>query len=195
MDGFQRRREKKKEDILEAATNLFMADGIQNVSISEIAKEANVSQVTIYNYFESKQNLILEVFNYYIDKSVRDFEEIIHDTIPFPDKIKQIIFRKKETAQQINEEFYEYIMQDFSAAGNYMENKYLEKALPHFTDFFQQGKEQGYINPNLSMEAILFYIQMISHYFQKKDFHADVLPLTDELTNIFFYGIVGKRDE
>ena len=63
MDGFEKRREQKKKDILKAALSLFQQYGVQKVTISEIAKKANVSQVTIYNYFESKDNLLAMFLN------------------------------------------------------------------------------------------------------------------------------------
>lgn len=195
MDGFQRRKEKKKEDILEAATALFMEEGIQKVAISEIAKKANVSQVTIYNYFESKHNLIHEVVIFYIDNALKEFKAIIHDTIPFPEKVKHIIFHKKERAIKIHEEFYQYLMKEYATEGHYFEKIYMEKAIPYFAEFFNQGKEQGFINRNLSNEAILLYIQMIAEYFRKEEIYQHALPLTDDLTNIFFYGIVGKGDK
>ncbi|MFC0471095.1 TetR/AcrR family transcriptional regulator [Halalkalibacter kiskunsagensis] len=193
MDGFQRRKEQKKRNILEASLALFMEYGIQKVSISEIAKHANVSQVTIYNYFENKHTLIHEVFLYYIEKASRDFEQIVHDNIPFPDKIKKIIFNKKKIANQIHVEFYQYMMKEYSAEGNYIEKIYVEKAIPYFTLLFNEGKEQGYIDENLSNEAILFYIQMLKDYMQREDVHQKILPLTEDITNIFFYGIVGMR--
>lgn len=194
MDGFQRRREQKKQDILEAALTLFMEYGIQKVSISEIAQKANVSQVTIYNYFESKHKLTSDVFGYYIIKATEDFEKLIHSDMPFPEKIKQIIFNKKEIAKQIHEEFYLFLMKEYSAEGNIIEKIYVEKALPYFSKLFEEGKEQGYVDPNLSQEAILFYVQMLKDYMQREDVYQKVLPLTEEITNIFFYGIIGKKD-
>ncbi|MCG1020849.1 TetR/AcrR family transcriptional regulator [Sutcliffiella horikoshii] len=194
MDGFQRRREQKKQDILEAAMTLFMEYGIQKVSISEIAQKANVSQVTIYNYFESKHKLTSDVFGYYINKTTDDFEKLIHSDIPFPEKIKQIIFNKKEISKQIHEEFYLFMMKEYSAEGNIIEKIYVEKALPYFSQLFEEGKEQGYVDPNLSQEAILFYVQMLKDYMQREDVYQKVLPLTEDITNIFFYGIIGKKD-
>ncbi|PAM95610.1 TetR family transcriptional regulator, partial [Flavobacterium sp. IR1] len=99
MDGFERRREQKKQQILGAALELFMEYGIQKVSISEIAKKANVSQVTIYNYFESKHNLIHEVFIYYVDQASAQFDQPVFSDIPFPEQIKKLIFNKKEVAE------------------------------------------------------------------------------------------------
>ncbi|MDV2686029.1 TetR/AcrR family transcriptional regulator [Alkalihalophilus lindianensis] len=195
MDGFERRREQKKQHILEASLELFMEYGIQKVSIAEIAKKANVSQVTIYNYFESKHKLIHDVFIYYVDQASATFEETVFSDIPFPDKIKKLIFNKKEVAKQINEEFYHYLMKEYTAEGNYIEKIYVEKALPYFTHLFKEGKEQGYVDPNLSDQAIIFYIQMLKEYVQREDVYKNILPLTEDITNIFFYGILGKREE
>ncbi|WP_404450250.1 TetR/AcrR family transcriptional regulator [Sutcliffiella horikoshii] len=194
MDGFQRRREQKKQDILEAALVLFMEYGIQKVSISEIAQKANVSQVTIYNYFESKHKLTSDVFGYYIEKTSDDFEKLIHSKIPFPEKIKQIIFNKKEISKQIHEEFYHFMMKEYATEGNIIEKIYVEKALPYFAQLFEEGKEQGYVDPNLSQEAILFYVQMLKDYMQREEVYQKVLPLTEDITNIFFYGIIGKKE-
>ncbi|WP_332691740.1 TetR/AcrR family transcriptional regulator [Halalkalibacter lacteus] len=195
MDGFKRRKEQKKRNILEASLALFMEYGIQKVSISEIAKQANVSQVTIYNYFENKHTLIHEVFLYYIDKASSDFEKIVHDNIPFPEKIKKIIFNKREIANQIHMEFYQYMMKEYSTEGNYIEKIYVEKAVPYFTQLFKDGKEQGYVDPNLSDEAILFYVQMLKDYIQREEVYQKILPLTEDITSIFFYGIIGKKEK
>lgn len=195
MDGFQRRKEQKKKDILNAALTLFMEYGIQKVAITEIAKKANVSQVTIYNYFESKHNLIHEVFIYYVDHAYSDAEQIVYSDLPFPKKIEQLTFNKKEVAAQINEEFYQYIMKEYTTHGNYIEKIYVEKAIPLYNDLFAEGRETGYIDPNLSNEAIMFYIQMLKDYIQREDVYKNILPITEEITKIFFYGIVGKKGD
>ncbi|MGM0875685.1 MAG: TetR/AcrR family transcriptional regulator [Bacillota bacterium] len=195
MDGFQRRREQKKQDILEAALTLFMEFGIQKVSISEIARKANVSQVTIYNYFENKHKLIHDVFIYYVDKASNDFEKITYADIPFPEKIKKIIFNKREVAKHIHEELYQHLMKEYTTEGNYIEKLYTEKVIPYFIHLFNEGKEQGYVDPNLSNESILFYVKMLKDYFQREEVYQNILPLAEDITNIFFYGIVGKRGD
>ncbi len=103
MDGFQRRGEQKKLDILEAALLLFMNHGIQKFSISDIAKKANVSQVTIYNYFESKHKLIQDVFIFYLEKASLDFEKVVQSPLPFLEKIKKLVFDQKNLANTIHE--------------------------------------------------------------------------------------------
>ncbi len=193
MDGFQRRREQKKLDILKAALSLFLEYGIQKVSINEIAKKANVSQVTIYNYFENKHSLVNEVMIHYIDTAINDFQKTVTANISFPEKIKSIVFNKGEIANQIHEEFYQYLMNEYTTEGNYIEEIYVKKTIPLFTDLLKEGKEQGYIDPNTSDEAIMFYIKMLKDYIQRDDVYSKVLPLTEDITKIFFYGIMGQN--
>jgi AcrR family transcriptional regulator len=53
MNGFERRKKRKRENICRAAFELFCTLGMQKTKIAQIAKKADVSQVTIYNYFGS----------------------------------------------------------------------------------------------------------------------------------------------
>ncbi|WP_100012390.1 TetR/AcrR family transcriptional regulator [Lentibacillus sediminis] len=194
MDGFERRREQKKSNILEAALALFMKYGIQKVSVAEIAKEANVSQVTIYNYYGSKDHLIDQVIIFYIDNVWEEYEHLLKSNIPFPDKIKQVIFEKTDAANEISGDFFNHFMKEYTGGNTYLEKLYAEKVIPEMINLFDEGKEQGYINPSISNEAILFYIQMFTEYMKRDDVAKAVLPMTEELTKLFFYGIVGKTE-
>ncbi|MFD2628657.1 TetR/AcrR family transcriptional regulator [Oceanobacillus kapialis] len=195
MDGFERRREQKKQNILEAALGLFLQLGVQKVSISEIAKQANVSQVTIYNYYKNKERLVEEVIHYYVDTVWQKADNVLSSDLPFPDKIKELIFNKKTNAEQIHENFYQYFMKVYTARDSYMDKLVKEEAIPKMMNLFDQGKAQGYVDPAISNEAIFFYIQMMNEYMQKKDVYTKILPLTEDIMNILFYGIVGRGRE
>ncbi|WP_102029222.1 TetR/AcrR family transcriptional regulator [Salirhabdus sp. Marseille-P4669] len=193
MDGFERRREQKKMSILEAALSLFMDFGTQKVSVAEIAKKANVSQVTIYNYFESKDSLVKEVFKYYVDQIWEEQRKILDSDLPFHEKIKKTAFTKSEATQEMTNKFYEDFMRDYSAGQSYVEKLYVNEALPKLMTLFNEGRDNGYIDKNISNEAILLYLQMFKEYMQREDVSKKIFPLTNELTHLFFYGIAGKK--
>ncbi|MCU9595030.1 TetR/AcrR family transcriptional regulator [Caldibacillus thermolactis] len=195
MDGFEKRREQKKRDILEAALALFMEYGIQKVSITEIAKKANVSQVTIYNYFESKDNLVRLVFKYYVDQIWNEQKQLLVNDLPFNEKIKKIIFNKGIAANQISEQFFQDFMKDYASGRSYVEEVYQKEALPLFIKLFNEGREQGYINSEVSDEAILFYLKMFQEYLQREDVGTMTLPIAEDLTKLFFYGITGRKED
>ena len=195
MDGFEKRREQKKKDILNAALALFMKYGIQKVSITEIAKKANVSQVTIYNYFESKDNLVRLVFKFYVDEIWDEQKHLLVNDLPFNEKIKKIIFEKGIAANQISERFFQDFMKDYASGQSYVEEVYQKEALPLFIKLFNEGREQGYIDSEISNEAILFYLKMFQEYLQREDVATMTLPIAEDLTKLFFYGIAGKKED
>ena len=66
----RREREKKrhKEEILGAALRLFSEKGFHNVLMQEIAEESEFGIGTLYNFFESKEQLFVELMKTGIEK-------------------------------------------------------------------------------------------------------------------------------
>jgi len=58
---FEGIREEKKSLIMRVALELFASNGFYGTTISSIAKEAGISKGLIYNYFDSKEELIREI--------------------------------------------------------------------------------------------------------------------------------------
>ncbi|MFC4401555.1 TetR/AcrR family transcriptional regulator [Gracilibacillus xinjiangensis] len=194
MDGFEKRTQLKRQNIKEAALDLFTRNGIKKVSISQIAKEANVSQVTIYNYFDSKENLLKEAMEYYVEKSFEHYQRLLDASIPFPDKIEKMIFQKTEITGTIHEEIYAYFLDNSEEQASYLEKIYQEKSVPFFQQLISEGKESGFIREDLSENAILLFLHMFNDYMQKKDLSEILLPITEDIMHLFFYGIMGKRN-
>ena len=55
----ERKKQKTREEIASAAMRLFRARGFDAVTVAEIAREAEVSEKTVFNYFPAKEDLIL----------------------------------------------------------------------------------------------------------------------------------------
>jgi TetR/AcrR family transcriptional regulator len=51
----------RRNDILNAAENLFFSQGFENVSLNEIAKKVHLGRSTIYLYFENKEELFFAI--------------------------------------------------------------------------------------------------------------------------------------
>jgi len=56
-------REQARQLIINAAFELFAEKGYQNTSIALIAKNAGVSKGLIYHYFESKEDVLIGIFD------------------------------------------------------------------------------------------------------------------------------------
>ncbi|BDD03460.1 TetR/AcrR family transcriptional regulator [Aureibacter tunicatorum] len=77
----------RKKAILEAALRLFSVKGYDSSSVSEIAKEAGISKGSVYNYYESKEDILMEV----MEKALEEKMDFISDRIiPVDNKEKMI---------------------------------------------------------------------------------------------------------
>lgn len=60
-EQFEEIREVKKKLIMQVALELFANEGYHSSSISKIAKKAGISKGLMYNYFESKEDLLKQI--------------------------------------------------------------------------------------------------------------------------------------
>jgi AcrR family transcriptional regulator len=74
----ERKKERTRALIAETARRLFVERGFEAVSVQEIARGAEVSEATVYNYFPTKEDLVyhkLEAFEEELLAAVRDRPE------------------------------------------------------------------------------------------------------------------------
>ena len=64
----QRRSDRKRRAILEAATARFLRNGYLGTSMDEIAADAAVSKQTVYKHFDDKQSLFREIVAVTVDE-------------------------------------------------------------------------------------------------------------------------------
>lgn len=73
-------RTKSRASILQAGLELFAHQGFHNTTISQIATKAGISKGLIYNYFESKEDLLKGI----LEQALHTGDEIL-ETISDPD--------------------------------------------------------------------------------------------------------------
>jgi len=56
----ERKKARTRQLIADAAARLFAQRGYENVTVADVAREAEVSEQTVYNYFRSKEQLVTD---------------------------------------------------------------------------------------------------------------------------------------
>lgn len=64
----EREKRARQQDILTAARELFLRQGYHETTLEEIARHAEFGKGTIYNYFASKEDLFLAIFDQLISE-------------------------------------------------------------------------------------------------------------------------------
>jgi len=80
-----------REEILEAALNMFSINNYHATSMSMIAEEAGVSKGTLYWHFDSKEDLFRELVLAGLDYFNENYEKIQSENLNAVEKIHEII--------------------------------------------------------------------------------------------------------
>jgi AcrR family transcriptional regulator len=159
MDGFARRKEQNKIRIINAAETLFNQYGIEKISVDEIARQAGVSKVTIYHLFRNKDGLIFSYFEKIGDGFIQLLNDLLHKDQPYMDKL-EAIFQYAIKAQEKRPRFD--IECDKNPELQQLRDRLLQQERDIMLQLINEGKKGGYLNPDLSIDAIEIYIEIIS---------------------------------
>jgi len=193
LNGYEKRTAAKKAAIIEAARELFARRGVRDVSISEIAKRAGVSQVSIYNYFDDKNALAKEAFIAYIEAEIANFEMILGQDIPFAEKMELIIQGKSSVVTQTGlSNFGEKALGD-KILQQIFQEAVRERAVAIYRNFIETGKTEGYIDKDIPTEAIMLYFMTSMSIFQQSEYMTKPGEYKMGMVKLFLYGIIGKQ--
>jgi AcrR family transcriptional regulator len=198
MNGFELRKERKKESIRRASLELFGKYGFGKVSIKDIARKAGVSHVTIYNHFNSKEELVNDVVQTEIEKLIAKSREIMDSDSSFLEKMELIRFSKVGLASRYNGEMMKTAINNSPEIYEYIGKLWQEEISKLLEELIEEGRQQGYISKDISQEAILFYFDMIrAGAFASSDTLNRIkidAKLAGDLNRLFLYGLIDKRD-
>jgi len=80
--------QKTKDNIFDLSIELFSMKGFHAVSIRDIAREVGIKQSSLYNHFRSKDEILSEIYNFFIVEATKVFppleslDEIIENSTP-----------------------------------------------------------------------------------------------------------------
>lgn len=84
----ERIRQLAKDKILEAAMDLFIKQGYHATSISDVAKQAEISKGLLYNYFSGKEGLLAAM----VEERIAGVAEVIEKAASFEAPKEQLKF-------------------------------------------------------------------------------------------------------
>ena len=193
MNQYQKTTEKKKQAIIQAALRLFKDKGFKQTSIKSIAEAAEVSPVSIYNYFGSKDNLVTLCVNDLFEEITQQAEDILKSNLAFNTKLDQALdLCQEKMSQQISYYFQDKTLRD-PAFSSLLTKAITAKKRDIYRTYINLGKEEGLIARDLSTELILNVMDALNSVGNQLA-HSDNLE-TDvkQIYQIFLYGILGKK--
>lgn len=198
MNGYEKRTQEKKNQVLEATFHLMNTDtGIENLTMDDIAKNANVGKTSIFKYFGSKENLIQEVFEFFLNKIRETALEIMAENKPFEETLIAMSQNKINHLEKINKQFYLDLM-DFATKKvdnglSTMMQQYTKESYNIMLDLFHRGRKEGKVDLKYSDEFLLVYFQALVEGISSPHIYRKILPYTAQWTELLVKGIAPNK--
>lgn len=198
MNGFEKRTQEKKKQVIEATFHLMNTDtGIENLTVDEIAKNANVGKTTIFKYFVNKENLIYEVIKQFLNTIGETAQEIVADNRPFEDTLIAMSQNKINYLDKINKQFYldmmDFITKKSDDGLSLMMHEYINRSYSIMLDLFHRGRKEGKVDLKYSDEFLLIYFQALVEGISSPHIYPKILPYTVQWTELLIKGIAPNK--
>ena len=176
-EQYEEIRETKRKHILNTACKLFANHGYYDTSISMITKQAGISKGLIYNYFESKEQLLKSLVFEGLNEFHKNFD-IDHDGILSNKEFEIYIdnyFRLLDKNREFWRLYFAIIIQP--PVLRIVEKEMMEFGAPMVAILFNYFRDNNYEDPQAEMEffsAVLSGIA-IKYLNAPEYFHLDKL--------------------
>ncbi|WP_100329945.1 TetR/AcrR family transcriptional regulator [Bacillus xiapuensis] len=168
--------EVRKNEILDAADELFGKKGFDGTSTNDILKKVGIARGTLYHHFKSKEDIMDALIERYSDRLLGAAREVAADkTIPLVDRIIRVVM-----SMNLNSGSSEEIMEHLHRPQNALMHQKIQKIIingltPILAEIICEGIEQGVFStpyPYECMEMVVTYANTI--------FDDDMVQMTNE---------------
>lgn len=189
------RRQDKRSKILRSATKVFARNGFYHSKVSEIAREADVADGTIYLYFKNKEDILISIFEESMDQILTLVREEIGKEQDALSKLRRFV-RLHMTLMEKNPRLAEVIQVELRQSSKFMKEyqnvKFLEY-LQFIAEVIEQGQREGLIHKEVSpaiFKRMLFgALDELALQWVLSKKRYSLTSMADQVTDIFVNGI------
>jgi AcrR family transcriptional regulator len=95
----------RRHQVFDASISLFLSNGFQETTMREIAAAAQVGKSTLYDYFKTKDEILIALVEDAIEDLIAQAQQIVRQDIPVTERLHQLLHAHLEYLMA-NKEFY-----------------------------------------------------------------------------------------
>jgi TetR/AcrR family fatty acid metabolism transcriptional regulator len=167
------RGEDKHAKIIKAAVKVFAKNGFYNSRVSEIAKEAQVADGTVYLYFKNKDDILIRLFEEEMDKIITNMKDEMERVADPSEKLRKFALIHLNMVRE-NKNLAEVIQVELRQSSKFMheyKNRKFIEYLNIISGIVKDGQRTGHFRPDV-----------MPGLFKRSFFGA-----LDELSNMFVF--------
>lgn len=193
----KRKNTEKYYRIIDAATKIFAKKGFHQAKISEIAREAQIADGTIYIYFENKDDILISLFEEQMNAVLDNMVEKISEQNNPIKKLEKFALTHLQLIEQ-NKNLAEIIQVEIRQSSKFMKeykNEKFAQYLDLIGDIIKEGQEKGIFKkdviPGVAKRAYFGALDEMSRFWvlsSRKRY--DIETSAKQISGYFLYGMM-----
>ena len=186
----------KYQKIIQAATHVFASKGFYNAKVADVAREADVADVTIYLYFKNKDDLLISIFEESMDTFINTVKDRLKNLKDPVEKFKLFIEHHLQLVQE-NQDTAQVLQIELRQSSKFMK-EYAATKFKDYLDIISSILEEGQkanlflkeINPSIVKRAIFGAIdEMALDWVLLKKKKYSLQEVSEQVCRLFIGGL------
>ena len=180
----------RRKEIFDATVHLFLEKGFNETSMGEIARAAGMGKSTLYDYFKSKDEILISYYADQIEKITGAGKEIVSQELSTAEKLKGIM--RMHLAYLLDNKKFHFKLSAETQRLSAESQKFLQEQRADYRQLLRTVIEEGIqtgefreVNVNFASRSI--YTLLSIAVFSCPD--ASPEEIMQEALSIFFSGI------
>lgn len=200
--------EARRTQILEAATRVFARRGFDRATIKDVARAARLSEGSIYNYFRSKEELLVHIPQHLVRPALIPLLEAPTAPETIADFERQLLLLARNMVGRIKENawFLKVFVSALPRLSPAARERYMSLlplyAAEKLEAFLREGMRRGMfrrdLDPVVASRAfpgmLLIFLMMQEVLLDKQLIPRDYDTIAKETVRLFLYGVTPRND-
>jgi TetR/AcrR family fatty acid metabolism transcriptional regulator len=192
------RRRLRKQQIMQAAIEVFGKYSYQNANISEIARKAGIAEGTIYQYFKNKQDLFFAIGLERTKDFCRQIDVQLEGITGTVDRLRKFVWYYLSYFKT-NPDYVRSLMLEMRVSRDFVKSKSY-KSFRAFSkqvlQILKEGQEEGIIRKDvdlyLAQQLLLGILEHVVTRWLLKGEKYDLLQCHDQVSDLVITGVCSQ---
>jgi TetR/AcrR family transcriptional regulator, fatty acid metabolism regulator protein len=189
----------RKQQIMQAAIDVFGKSSYEKANISEIARTAGIAEGTIYQYFKNKQDLFFSIGLERTKEFCKEIDAHLEGVTDTRDKIRKLVWYYLYYFKT-NPDYVRSLMLEMRVNRDFVKSKSYKSFKAFSKQVFQilkDGQEEGVIRKDmdvyLALQLLLGILEHIVTRWLLKGEKYDLLAQYEQVAELVLGGICGQE--
>lgn len=182
-----------RDDILDAAAQIFSRKGFHAASMQDIAQAVHLQKASLYHHVNSKQDILLALLDRALDLLIEQLEQVIEQPLEPEEKLRQAMITYLQTLLE-HRDLASVLLLEYRS----LEDQYRSSHIPRrdrfehlWRDLIGEGIAQGVFccpNPGLAGRALLGVMNWSITWY-RPDGPLDAPEIATQFADLFICGL------